>query len=91
MNYTDSLVRALQRTCELLEQSEEVAWSPLTPEKVREKLLKVLKRVSAGRRFSKTSLAVEFAPTGTLQEIAMANGWHEEYMSLADVVDRHST
>jgi len=32
---------------------------------------------------------VEFAPTSTIQEIAMANGWHDEYLRLAEVVDRH--
>jgi len=30
---------------------------------------------------------IQFVPTGPLQEIAMANGWHDEYMALADQFD----
>lgn len=30
---------------------------------------------------------IKFAPTGTFQEIAMANNWHDDYMKLADEFD----
>jgi phosphosulfolactate synthase (CoM biosynthesis protein A) len=30
---------------------------------------------------------IMFAPTGTFQEIAMANDWHDDYMKLADDFD----
>lgn len=35
-------------------------------------------------------IRVEFAPTGDAQEIAMANKWHDEYMTLAGIVDEHA-
>jgi len=31
---------------------------------------------------------IQFAPTGPIQEIALANGWHEEYIRLAEAYDR---
>ncbi|NFN23979.1 hypothetical protein FDB63_02555 [Clostridium botulinum] len=30
-----------------------------------------------------------FAPTGDLQEIAIDSGWSDEYMELAEIIDRH--
>jgi len=32
-------------------------------------------------------LHILFAPTGTFQELSMANGWHEEYMDIASRMD----
>ncbi|MEW5872857.1 MAG: hypothetical protein AB1894_26595 [Chloroflexota bacterium] len=31
---------------------------------------------------------IQFAPTGPIQEIAIANGWHEAYMTLSGEFDR---
>ena len=31
---------------------------------------------------------IQFAPTGPIQEIAIANGWHDRYMELAEKFDR---
>jgi hypothetical protein len=33
-------------------------------------------------------LRPEFAPTGNLQELAMANGWHQQYMTMAKRFDK---
>jgi hypothetical protein len=33
-------------------------------------------------------LKVEFAPTSTIQEIAMSNGWHDEYLKLSTKFDK---
>ncbi|HZU53068.1 MAG TPA: hypothetical protein VFF77_04180 [Holophagaceae bacterium] len=33
-------------------------------------------------------LRSEFAPTGNLQELAMANGWHGRYMAMAKRFDK---
>ena len=35
--------------------------------------------------------SIQFSPTGPIQEIAMANGWHDEYMDLASEYDRLSS
>jgi hypothetical protein len=86
---TTSLVTALERTCTLLDRSEESVWSPLTPAEVADNLRKTIRGLVRGEAVNYLTLRVEFAPTSTIQEIAMANGWHDEYMELASVVDSH--
>jgi hypothetical protein len=86
--HTDSLRRALERTCELLFSSEESIWSPLSPKEVADNLMLILSAIDRGHSLDRVALSAEFAPTGTIQEIAMENGWHDEYMRLAAVVDR---
>ena len=86
---TRSLITALERTCVLLERSEESDWSPLTPVEVAENLRQAIGRLARGEFVDYRNLRIEFAPTSTIQEIAMANGWHDEYMQLAEVVDGH--
>ncbi len=34
-------------------------------------------------------ISLLFAPTGDLQEIAIDSGWSEEYMELAEIIDRY--
>jgi len=84
-----ALITALERTCALLERSEESVWSPLTPSEVAENLRLAIGRLVRGEAVDYRHLGVEFAPTSTIQEIAMANGWHDEYMQLAEVIDDH--
>lgn len=85
-----SLSKVLKRICELLNDSEESDWSPLTPAQVQKNLQRPLKRLEKGRKlwyWQKLRLSLEFEVTSTLQEIAMANGWHKEYITLADEFD----
>jgi hypothetical protein len=89
MSVTSLLVRALERTCVLLERSAEDGWSNLTPAEAAKNLRDAIGALARGQAVDYRSLGVEFAPTGPIQEIAMANGWHEEYLQLARVVDRH--
>ena len=86
---TTPLVTALERTCVLLDRSEESVWSPLSPVEVAENLRQAIGRLVRGEAVDYFTLRVEFAPTSTIQEIAMANGWHDEYMQLAGVVDSY--
>jgi hypothetical protein len=84
---TRSLVSALERTCVLLERSEESVWSPLTPAEVVKNLRNALGALARGDAVERLTLSIEFAPTSTIQEIAMANDWHDEYLRLAEIVD----
>ncbi len=83
------LISALERTCALLDRSEESVWSPLSPAEVAANLRREIVKLSQGGAASRHVVGVEFAPTSTLQEIAMANGWQQEYMRLADIVDAY--
>lgn len=84
---TAELIEALERACGLLDRSEESAWSPLTPAQVAKNLRRVIEALGRGDALDRLALGTEFAPTSTIQEIAMTNGWHDEYMRLAEIVD----
>jgi hypothetical protein len=86
---TTPLITALERTCALLERSQTAIWSPLTPAEVAENLRKAIHGLVHGEAVNYLTLRMEFAPTSTIQEIAMANGWHDDYLELARVVDGH--
>jgi hypothetical protein len=57
---------------------------------LRADLLGILDAVRSNREWSRLDLAVEFAPTGSLQELAIANDWHDEYVHLSSVVDAYT-
>jgi len=84
-----TLLRALQRTCELLESSEDSAWTPKSASQIRSELLEIVAAIQCGADYDKSKLQFLFLPTGAVQEISLANGWGEEMLKLADVVDRH--
>jgi hypothetical protein len=84
------LLDALERTCKLLDESKESDWSPLTPAEVAKKLREEIAAAKRGGAVDRLVVSVEFAPTSTIQEIAMANGWHDEYERLAQVVDAYT-
>lgn len=68
--------------------SEDSIWSARTAEKLEAKLEAVIRSVEAGRR-PRMRLGFLFLPTGDLQEISMANGWAEEFLELAEIVDAY--
>jgi hypothetical protein len=41
----------------------------------------------SGGAVDRDRLRLLFAPTGSIQEIAMANGWSDAYLKLSSVVD----
>lgn len=90
MSIEDSkLVMALERTCALLAESDEALWAADSPRTVKGRLERVVRRARAGRRWDRDAVRLEYAPTNSLQDIAMENGWHDEYMEIAATVDSH--
>ena len=87
----DALIDILRNICELLQDSQESDWRPLSPEEVEKNILGSLNKLENGKKLcpsDKLELSVEFEVTSTLQEIAMANDWHDEYLKLATDFDR---
>jgi hypothetical protein len=82
-----NLVAALERTVERLASSEDSPWTPWSAAEVREELDAVLLAMRQGGRPDEATLRLLFAPTGPVQELSMANGWAEEMLRLAEVVD----
>ena len=83
-----TLAEALERTCELLETSVDSDWSAESAAQIRGRLLVILAKVRAGEPYDRGELVLQFLPTGFVQETALDNGWSDEYLALAQVVDR---
>ena len=83
----DKLIATLKTTLFYLENSEDSDWSNLSVSDSKEILTIELQKIQAGIGFDKHELAVQFAATSNIQEIAMFNGWSEKYLELAEVVD----
>lgn len=82
------ILDALRRTRDLVALSEDSDWSTRPAHKIEARLDALIRIVEAGRKPG-IRLGFLFLPTGDLQEISMANGWGEEFLDLADVVDRY--
>ncbi len=84
----NSLKEILFKTIELLNQSKESDWSPLTPKKVVKNLETQIEKLERNEKIDRLLLEVEFAPTSAIQEISMANGWEHEYLKLSSKFDK---
>ena len=82
------LVDSLKRTVELLEQSEDSDWTNVTVEEISAILERELHKLKEKRGLDKLELATLYAPTGCIQETAMSNSWHQEYLEIAKTVDK---
>ena len=81
------LLKVLTAVIEFASRSEESIWSSTSPEMAVEKLKTGIDRLFGKSETKAAELDSLFGPTGPLQEIAMANGWHEEYMILSEEWD----
>tara|TARA_Y100000815_G_C13041403_1_gene386926 strand:- start:67 stop:357 length:291 start_codon:yes stop_codon:yes gene_type:complete len=83
----ETLKEILIKTTQLLKQSKESDWSPLTPEEVVINLETQIDKLEKNEKIDRLLLELEFAPTSTIQEISLANGWSREYLKLSSKFD----
>jgi hypothetical protein len=83
------VVRALRRTCELLASSKDSDWTPWTATEIRNELTRMIDALEHGREIDRGQLRLLFVVTGPVQETAMASGWSEEMLTIAEIVDRY--
>lgn len=84
------LIDAIKETISLLENSKDSDWSSLTAIEIKETLQGEVYKIENNQEFDKLELAVLFAVTSDVQETAMRNGWHAEYLKIAGVIDRYT-
>jgi hypothetical protein len=82
----------LQRVDALLNRPEtDVAWSSFrTPAELQDELRRCIELTETSRLTESDlwSLALLFAPTGAIQEVSMKSGWGQEFLVLADRLDK---
>jgi hypothetical protein len=82
------LVSVLSTTKELLLRSAREGWPDEDPTQVAQELDEIISHVLRPDSCPVPKHAlIDFAPTGPVQEIAMANGWHDAYLVLSEEYD----
>lgn len=80
--------RVLRETLGLVERSEHAGWPDEEPAECAQILREMVSCLDdAAVGVCPRYAAIQFLPTGPVQEIAMANGWHDDYMRLAKLYD----
>lgn len=85
-----TLIQALQRTCELLESSKDSTWSPESASEIHAQVVQFIDAIQVESDYDKSNLRFLFLPTGPVQDTAIDNGWGEEMLELAAVVDEYA-
>ena len=79
---------SLNRTIELLSESEESAYALKKPEAIVFILNETLDKLNEDNIEQVLSeISILFAPTGDIQEISIENGWGKEFLELSTICD----
>ena len=85
----NSLTMSIQEMIGLIKRSEDSDWTPLECSEIAEMLDSEINQLKIkGEYYHRMSLVGLLAPAGPVQEIAMANGWEEEFIKIANRIDR---
>jgi hypothetical protein len=88
-NSEKALVQILEQVLFFLEKSEDSIWSDMEVLETVELINNQLTLIKNTSKVNVSKLYYLFLPTAPLQEIAMENGWVEEYLKLAEQFDSH--
>jgi hypothetical protein len=78
-----SLIEVLAECRNLTNLSQDAPWCPVGIQEVLAVLDRGIAAIEGRSEVNRDELKLVFAPTGALQDTAIANGWGDEYLSLA--------
>ena len=78
---------ALQRTLDLVRGSSSSVWAHDDVQQIAEDLEVAILALRHGSHVDRARLRMLFAPTGSIQETAVSNGWGDEFLALSACVD----
>lgn len=82
------LISVLATTKELLIRSESSIWTNKSPPEAAQEIDKAISHLmNPEQNLCPMQVLILYAPTGSIQEIAISNGWHDAYMALAKEYD----
>lgn len=81
------LLTALNRVCQLLAESEITVWASVSAQELVDELRSIISQIRHDDPIPWERIALQFAPTSDIQEIALDNGWDDDYMKACDVID----
>lgn len=80
----EELIVALEKVLLLLGKSQLSAWGASSPEEEME-----LNKIRTLQQADKKLLQFLFAPTGSVQEISIDNGWGDEFIEISEIIDKY--
>jgi hypothetical protein len=83
----DYLVTALEKTLSFLQESESSCYGRLSVEEVIRQLEEELGKARSLQPVGLKRLEYLFAPTGSLQDISIDNGWGNEFLEISKAID----
>lgn len=90
--FMQELISAFEKTIRLLEDSEDSVWANYSVKEAREILQSALENYRQTQKISsplRSQINFLFLPTSALQDIAIDNGWGDEYLKIAHVIDKY--
>ncbi len=87
---TQELSRALQEAILFLQNSQSSDWASMSVEELVHELESSLASLKNLHFVDVQHLGFLFAPTGPIQETAIDNGWGDDFLRLAAVVDQYT-
>ena len=81
----ENIVAALEKTLSLLRQSESSACARFSVEELIGQIENELNKIKKNNMADKEQLNYLFAPTCSLQETSIDNGWGREFLELAEL------
>ena len=84
---TQELTSALQETILFLQNSQSSNWAGMSVEEMIQELESTVASLKNAHFVDVQQLGVRFAPTGAIQETAIDNGWGDDFLRIAALVD----
>jgi hypothetical protein len=86
----DDLAAALEKTLGLLRESESSLYGSLSVAELIRQIEAELGKRKKSQPVDFQRLGLLFAPTSSLQEISIDNGWGDAFIEVASIVDRYT-
>lgn len=82
------LVTTLEETISFLQSSQSSVYADIPIEEIIEKLKSEVAKVKSSKPIDAKQLRLLFAPTGAIQDTAIDNGWGDEFLKIANIIDQ---
>jgi hypothetical protein len=83
----ERLCENLEKLYQLLVQSNDSAWSNESASKVAENVKCIYSDLKVGKRIDISRFLIQKLPTGPIDDIAIDNGWGDEWIEISKVLD----
>jgi len=83
----DKLISALDETISFLRNSRSSDWAATSVEELIDALESEIARIKNSGPPDAKRIRMLFAPTGSIQETSIDNGWGDDFLRLSEIVD----